>query len=584
MPIFSSSIDYFLIQRSNDRIEENRRNGQLLLFSKSLESLSDLPPEDSSTTQQEESSVVTVKQQPIDSPDAGTKISSTNQDENTVSSIFINDSEEARDVEDFSCLTKSINHGEHSKEMINVIKGLEGKFELLDRRLSEFHPQQPVDQSSNQIIAEELEAKRIQIEKLSLKNSKFEEDNKNLCLELTSLKSDISAEREKLISTRAELEEMKSLNESLTVDLVEYKNKNNHLNVELLPKIETELKNSLEELKKRKEIIDKTSLTLREYEAKVEKLTSDKDILSKHIEKEKARCNTQKLEGQKMHEGLQLEIKKKDQMIKEIQQALTLTKNELDNERSRNNKKITELQNALMHLKSELAEKEKAEKQFSEFKDEILTKNKENNAAVRLVEKERDLLKSRLKEVENKLKLVSEEKDDALFRLGTSDEREDELFNRLRESDRIRKELHSRVMVLIGNIRVFVRVRPQLADEIAALNGTSEEQIFNFSSGSRTHDEKSSSKYGCDDPTKNILQVKEPFKDRGGLSQRRKKWSFGFDNVFDPSHSQEDLWEATEPLVQCAIDGFNVTLFAYGQTVSNFKVFTSYSRNNCVRH
>ena len=85
-------------------------------------------------------------------------------------------------------------------------------------------------------------------------------------------------------------------------------------------------------------------------------------------------------------------------------------------------------------------------------------------------------------------------------------------------------------------------------------------------------------------PTKNILQVKEPFKDRGGLSQRRKKWSFGFDNVFDPSHSQEDLWEATEPLVQCAIDGFNVTLFAYGQTVSNFKVFTSYSRHNCVRH
>ena len=112
-----------------------------------------MPPEDSSTTQQEESSVMTLKQQPIESPDAGIKASSTNHDENTVSSIFINDSEEARDVEDFSCLTKSINHGEHSKEMMNVIKGLEGKFELLDRRLSEFHPQQSVDQSSNQIIA-----------------------------------------------------------------------------------------------------------------------------------------------------------------------------------------------------------------------------------------------------------------------------------------------------------------------------------------------------------------------------------------------------------------------------------------------
>ena len=202
------------------------------------------------------------------------------------------------------------------------------------------------------------------------------------------------------------------------------------------------------------------------------------------------------------------------------------------------------------------------------MKHDIVTKNKENNAAVRLIEGQKARIENRLKETETRLKLVTEEKNNALLRLGTSDQREEELFDRLRESDRVRKELHARVMVLIGNIRVFVRVRPPLPSELETSNGKNEDEMFKFSSGTGTVDEKMSSKYGCDDPTKNILVVKEPAKDSGGLSQRRKKWSFGFDNVFDPSHSQEDVWEATEPLVQCAIDGFNVTLFAYGQTVS----------------
>jgi kinesin family protein C1 len=81
-------------------------------------------------------------------------------------------------------------------------------------------------------------------------------------------------------------------------------------------------------------------------------------------------------------------------------------------------------------------------------------------------------------------------------------------------------------------------------------------------------DDRASHDTGVHDATKNRVKVKEPHKDRGGLKDRRKTWEYSFDKVFTPDHGQEDVWDSTEPLVQCAVDGFNVTIFAYGQTGS----------------
>ncbi len=139
-------------------------------------------------------------------------------------------------------------------------------------------------------------------------------------------------------------------------------------------------------------------------------------------------------------------------------------------------------------------------------------------------------------------------------------------------------------MVLIGNIRTFVRVRPALPGEldtktVKKCTGQQEDGIFKFSGNNGGSQGSMTSKYGCDDPTKNLVSVEEPWKDRGGLSQRRKKWTFGFDQVFEPSANQEDVWEATEPLVQCAVDGFNVTIFAYGQ-IGSGKTYTMLGDGN----
>ena len=44
------------------------------------------------------------------------------------------------------------------------------------------------------------------------------------------------------------------------------------------------------------------------------------------------------------------------------------------------------------------------------------------------------------------------------------------------------------------------------------------------------------------------------------------QYEFQFDRVFSPEDSQSIVFEEIAQLVQSALDGFNVCIFAYGQT------------------
>mmetsp|Transcript_21474 Transcript_21474/g.44934 ORF Transcript_21474/g.44934 Transcript_21474/m.44934 type:complete len:1284 (+) Transcript_21474:207-4058(+) len=86
---------------------------------------------------------------------------------------------------------------------------------------------------------------------------------------------------------------------------------------------------------------------------------------------------------------------------------------------------------------------------------------------------------------------------------------------------------------------------------------------------SSSHPSAASRNYtSFNDLTKQTIELTEPYKDRGGLNPRRKKWKYGFDRVFHQDHGQDDVWEGAQPLVQSCIDGFHVCMFAYGQTGS----------------
>jgi hypothetical protein len=192
------------------------------------------------------------------------------------------------------------------------------------------------------------------------------------------------------------------------------------------------------------------------------------------------------------------------------------------------------------------------------------------------------------------------------------------LVEEKRVLNEIRANLHNRVIQLSGNIRVFVRVRPLIEGERRLTTEVQQHEKYNWSvggsgrsnrpssrgsmgptggrppsreSGEDADDEscpfhfpsitdrntrpsssvgaKSSANYtSFNDLTKQVIELTEPHKDRGGLKERRKKWKYGFDRVFSQDHGQDDVWEAAEPLVQSCVDGFHVCMFAYGQVFS----------------
>ncbi|XP_062143259.1 kinesin-like protein KIN-14S isoform X2 [Alnus glutinosa] len=106
-----------------------------------------------------------------------------------------------------------------------------------------------------------------------------------------------------------------------------------------------------------------------------------------------------------------------------------------------------------------------------------------------------------------------------------------------------RKSLYNEVIELKGNIRVFCRCRPLSQTEIT--NGSTSVVEFDSSQD-------------------NELQV---------VCSDSSKKQFKFDHVFRPEDNQEAVFAQTKPIVTSVLDGYNVCIFAYGQTGTG-KTFT----------
>ncbi|KAI4387166.1 hypothetical protein MLD38_005016 [Melastoma candidum] len=124
------------------------------------------------------------------------------------------------------------------------------------------------------------------------------------------------------------------------------------------------------------------------------------------------------------------------------------------------------------------------------------------------------------------------------------------LAGKTRKLDQVALEAESRIAPLInekkklfndlltskGNIKVICRVRPLFEDE-----GPS---VLEF-------------------PDDFTIRV-----DSGDDSSTNPKKDFEFDRVYGPHVGQAELFNDIQPFVQSALDGFNVSIFAYGQTKS----------------
>ncbi|CAN6346931.1 unnamed protein product [Urochloa humidicola] len=106
-----------------------------------------------------------------------------------------------------------------------------------------------------------------------------------------------------------------------------------------------------------------------------------------------------------------------------------------------------------------------------------------------------------------------------------------------------RKRLYNELIELRGNIRVYCRCRPLSSDEVT--RGCSSVVEINPSQESE-------------------LQF---------VPSEKERKAFKFDHVFGPEDDQEAVFSETVPVVRSVMDGFNVCIFAYGQTGTG-KTFT----------
>ncbi|XXG54474.1 hypothetical protein AAC387_Pa03g2342 [Persea americana] len=121
----------------------------------------------------------------------------------------------------------------------------------------------------------------------------------------------------------------------------------------------------------------------------------------------------------------------------------------------------------------------------------------------------------------------------AIENLGTKYEM---LRKKYLEESSERKRLYNKVIELKGNIRVFCRCRPLSSDEIQ--KGSS--SVLDFDPSQETE-----------------LQI---------ICSDSTRKQFKFDHVFGPRDNQEAVFRQTSPIVTSVLDGFNVCIFAYGQT------------------
>ena len=123
-----------------------------------------------------------------------------------------------------------------------------------------------------------------------------------------------------------------------------------------------------------------------------------------------------------------------------------------------------------------------------------------------------------------------------------------ELKRKFEDGEMVRRKLHNTIQELKGNIRVFCRVRPQ------------------------SHEEQSTDDDGY------LLKYPEGAEVAGRAielqhGEKGPQYNFNFDKVFQPSESQDKVFEEISMLVQSALDGYKVCIFAYGQTGSG-KTYT----------
>mmetsp|Transcript_48754 Transcript_48754/g.75929 ORF Transcript_48754/g.75929 Transcript_48754/m.75929 type:complete len:1265 (-) Transcript_48754:1-3795(-) len=132
------------------------------------------------------------------------------------------------------------------------------------------------------------------------------------------------------------------------------------------------------------------------------------------------------------------------------------------------------------------------------------------------------------------LDVMQERVDYANRMLKPLENRIQELHDAFAAEQALRKRYHNQLQDAKGAIRVYARIRPVVPREAGQDIAVRKLDAFSM--------------------------------DLDGNDKARKAKTYTFDSIFDDHSSQEDVFLECRSLVSSTIDGFNVTVFAYGQT------------------
>eukprot|EP01035_Chromulina_nebulosa_P034707 gene34707-46591_t len=133
------------------------------------------------------------------------------------------------------------------------------------------------------------------------------------------------------------------------------------------------------------------------------------------------------------------------------------------------------------------------------------------------------------------------------------------LILKLNDSESQRRKLLNKIQELRGNIRVFIRCRPFLPNEMAERDRP--EPVFHF--------HKDDVSLSLKPFAVNLVTSSSNSKAMlGSMAQ-----PFVFDRIFSTDATQEQVYQEVADLVQSALDGYRVCIMSYGQSGSG-KTFT----------
>jgi len=292
---------------------------------------------------------------------------------------------------------------------------------------------------------------------------------------------------------------------------------------------------SEEEKNAKKQLMSDQELEMQRLRDQIEherKLRMEKDAELKSLkQKEQHKVDAEK---QTLVQLLNNEQLRAREAIGELKRS----KDELEEERQRNREHLQTTINTMQDkIYKESRSKEAYVQELFRIREEqakmaaMTSKSDEDAERKAELDRRSEELMSKTKEMEQLLQNLEVEKD--------------EIYDEFIQEQALRKQYFNEIEDLKGRIRVFCRVRPDG-------ESTSVSVIDNM----------------------NLMVTN----DTGANNRKRPDFKFVFDRCFDPEATQEEVFADAKRLIQTAVDGYNICVFAYGQPGSG-KTYTLMGSN-----